>query len=159
MFKIKYLFILSFLILFQINILAQTITEINSKIDSLKILRSKLENDIAKINTDISNYENKKNELGIIESNYKIKAQTINNANLYEKSIDISNILTVVPMFDSVEISGYDGNFWKAEYKNKIGYVRKSDIVNNAKLSIIINKLNEENIQKQKEIEKKGIFK
>ena len=102
----------------------QTNNKINAKIDSVKLIESKLINELNDIKQKMKDFENqllniemqKYKETGYIS---KVKME----ASLREEPKTTSKLIKIIPKGSEVTLLSYSNDFWKVVYEGKYGYL------------------------------------
>ena len=119
--------ILLIISLFVINHTAftQTIFQINSRIDSLENLKNELEQKLKIIIEEIEDLKNRKEliELNSFDKVKQVQTKTKKKTYLMSEPSSRSTEIISIPENTPIEIIDYDNSFYKAIYKNKIGFI------------------------------------
>lgn len=114
-----------FILMLNINAYSQNTTKLQKQIDSLKVIRLDYQNKIEKVNSLISELENKKiiSDLGKNESlKYTVTSE---NVKIREADYSASNIKFSPKIGEEIELIDFNNTtqYWKVSYKNSFGYL------------------------------------
>jgi hypothetical protein len=146
-------YIFTLALIFSTSLLnGQTMDDLDTKLDSLNLIIEKVDLQINELNNlktqirqQISELNQKKNKLELENEFVEGTPATINfmGGTLRDKPSITGNDIFEIPPGDTILIfNWYENPYFKAAYKEKVGYISLSSLNNNAKIeSIIYNNL------------------
>lgn len=139
-------------------VFAQSVSQINTRIDSLESVKKDLESKLNTINNEIDGLKKMLETVSttMIHQMDKVFGKTMSKAVLYSEASPFSQKMIEIPKNSVLELLDYEDMYYKVIYKWQTGFVLELDVVENDTLKLFKNKKSRERateaeIQRQKQ--------